>query len=115
MSNDTEHKHRTNLIGWFGIEANARAVTTLIAVGVALGAIVAFLVDRVLPTVDPAWDKSSYAEGYRRGKKEAELLRKIQDLEGLEKSRRITEEIMKEISEMSNEEINKGLEDDFID
>lgn len=54
MSNSSGDKHRSSIIRWLGIEANARAVTTLLMVGAALGAIVVFAVDRMLPVMDPA-------------------------------------------------------------
>ena len=103
------------MLRWLGVEANARAVTTLLFIGAAFGGIVVFAVDRLLPIADPGWDNSAFGEGYRRGQKEMQLQIKIQQLKQQEKVLRIGREIDEEIRNMSEEELNKALEDDFID
>jgi hypothetical protein len=51
---------------WFGIEANARAVTTLLAVRGLFGGALLFATDRMLPLLSPALSRSDYGEGFRR-------------------------------------------------
>lgn len=104
------------MLRWLGVEANARAVTTLLLIGAAFGGIVVFAVDRLLPIADPAWNQDAFGEGYRRGQKELQLRIRIQQLELQEQRRRTSEEIDKQIRSMSDAEIDTLLSDeDFVD
>jgi hypothetical protein len=90
---------------WFGIEANSRAVMTLLAVGGLLGGALLFATDKVLPVLSPALSSSDYGEGFRRGQREADLEQRIRSLEA-------QIEMMKVLNEERNfEDTRKRLKD----
>jgi hypothetical protein len=107
-------------IRWLGVETNSRAVTTLLAIGTAFGVAlttignVAF--NRLVPVLSPALSATDYGEGYRRGRREAELEAKLRDAEARlrvadETVRfvRWQQKVREDFSRMTEEEVNAFL------
>ena len=82
---------------WFGIEANARAIMTLIALGTIVGGLAVFAIDRLIPIISPSLSLTDYGEGYRRGKREAELEFRLGAAEGAIDRMRIVREIEEKV------------------
>jgi hypothetical protein len=101
-------------VRWLGKEANNRAVTALLAIftafGVAIGAAITFVANRVLPTMSPSYSTAEFGEGYRRGRREAELEMRLSAAEQSIKIMRHTRAIEDKIRNMSDKELDEQLE-----
>ena len=84
---------------WLGFEANARAIMVLLTIGGAIGIVGTFFIDRVVPLISPSLLATDFGEGYRRGRREAELEFRLKaaegSLEAIERARKISERIEK--------------------
>lgn len=94
---------------WLGVAANARAITGLLSIGAVLGGLTFFVLDKLLPIYSPGFAANTFGEGYRRGKREAELEQQVQQLKAVLDAMRQSEEIRLEVENMSDEEIAKEL------
>ena len=61
------------LFRWLGIEANARAIGALLLIGGALASVLIYVAENISPRLSPGFSSTEFGEGYRRGRKEAEL------------------------------------------
>ena len=94
---------------WFGIEANSRAVMTLLAVGGLLGGALLFATDKLLPVLSPALSNSDYSEGFRRGRREAELELQVRELEARLWAMQEAERVRQENEMLTTEEVRERL------
>ena len=94
---------------WFGIEANARAITTLLAIGGLLGAALLFTTDRVLPLLSPALSSSDYGEGFRRGQREAKLELQVRELEARLWATQEAERVRQDNETLTSKEVRERL------
>ena len=99
---------------WLGIEANARAITGLLAIGGVMGALALFLLDRVAPRISPQWSTTSFGEGYRRGQRETELEYKLLTAEDALGILRTRQEIDKKVRNMTEQEVTVALKRWFV-
>ena len=109
MESQTEIPRWKRLFLWFGIEANYRAVTCLLAIGATLGGLAIFVGSKVLPVYSPTLSVTEFGEGYRRGKRESELVQQVAELETLLEQMRKSEKIRLEVENMTDEELKKFL------
>lgn len=108
-----------NALRWLGKETNNRAVTVLLAIctvlGVAVGSAITFVANRVAPIMSPSFSTSDFGEGYRRGRREAELEYRLTAAENslklMERSRNIREKI-RSMSDKEIDELLRQLGDD---
>lgn len=109
----------TRPMRWLGKETNNRAMMGLLAiftaVGVAVGSAVTFVANRIAPVVSPSFAASEFGEGYRRGRREAELETSLIAAEHTIRALQARIEIVEKFRNMSEEEVRKYIEanDDF--
>jgi hypothetical protein len=111
MENQLEIPRSKRMFRWFGIEANYRAVTCLLGIGAAIGGLAYFVGTKVLPIYSPGIAATEFGEGYRRGKREAELEQQVEQLNSLLETMRVNAEIRAEVERLSPEELRKELMD----
>ena len=98
------------LIKWLGAETNSRAITTLLLIGGFIGGGIVYTIDNVVPRIYPEFGKSSYAQGYRAGKRETELTIKKEILEQNLKRMKSYLENERELNSLSSEQLYKRLQ-----
>jgi hypothetical protein len=97
------------LFTWLGAEVNARAITTLLTIGTGLGAFSYFLFDRIAPQISPQWSQMSYGEGYRLGRREAELEISLHTAKQSLRALRTKMEVDERVRNMTDRELNSAI------